>query len=103
MDSAAHFEIIQPINKWPAYGLSNHLPESTNESAYILKNLRSLHAMMPTDCDCVDWSTAFKSIWHTKDTWNVIIEAIHARLNILQKTQAGEIKSRVREEEAVLL
>lgn len=68
MDSAAHFEINQPINKWPAYGPSNHHPEPTNQSAYILNNLRSLHAMMPTDCKCVDRITAFKSLWHTKGT-----------------------------------
>lgn len=96
MDSVAHFEINQPINKWPAYGPSNHHPEPTNQSAYILNNVRSLHAMMPTDCDCVDRITAFKSIWHTKGMWGVIIEAIHAYFNILQRTQAEKIRSRVR-------
>ncbi len=96
MESVAHIGIIQAINTWPAYRPSNHHPEPTNQSAYILNNVRSLHAMMPTDCDCVNPVTEFKSIWHTKGMWGVIIEALHARLKILQRTQAEKIGSMVR-------
>ncbi len=98
MESVAHIGSSkqsihdQPIDR--PITIQNHHP--TNQSAYILNNVRSLHAMMPTDCDCVNPVTEFKSIWHTKGMWGVIIEALHARLKILQRTQAEKIGSMVR-------